>query len=549
MSLEKGNLFIPSMRPITAEKLIPVIGYVRVSTWREEKVSDKIQMDAIKDAAARRGRYVAEWVTDLDMTGRNFKRRIMEAIALVEADDNPLREIWVWKFSRFGRNRYGVAINLARIEQVGGQLLSATEDIDASTAVGEFTRDMLFAVAAFESNRAGEQWRETHALRRSLGLPASGGKRFGYQWHPRRLPDGEGGWKMQDEWYEVLDKQAEVVNEAYSLYTKGTTGFSRIAQRWQDLGFVNSWGNPWQDQGVRDFLDGGFAAGLLYVHKEDVPCADKSHCHKRKRDHWTYIPAEHESIIGGDVWDNYRDRREVRKNTPRRSLVPKYPLSGLVECGICRDMGRKSHAGIAPSGGVAGVAYRCGLRVRKAVQHEHVWVHRADAERAVFEWLQEVRDEIDAIAAGRVVTPLPRLEPDVKQKRKSIEDQIAKLTGALDRATKGHVLGDIPRDSYLRTKDELTRDRDELQTQLDALPAPEEPSQGPVPFRETVRGLLAEWDTISVDKKRLMLSELIRRVEVRRGEPTIVIVPTWAPADKPVTDLRRSARARTQVRE
>ena len=541
------SLYVPAMPSIATADLIPVIGYVRVSTWREEKVSDKIQMDAINDAAARRGRYVAKWITDLDMTGRNFKRRIMEAIALVEADDNPLREIWVWKFSRFGRNRYGVAINLARIEQVGGQLLSATEDIDASTAVGEFTRDMLFAVAAFESNRAGEQWRETHALRRSMGLPASGRKRFGYRWHPRRIPDGEGGWKLQDEWYEVLGNQAEIIDEAYTLYNKGTTGFNRIAERWQDLGFVNAWGNPWQNQGVRDFLDSGFAAGLLYVHKDDVPCPDKSRCHKRKPDHWTHIPAEHEAIAGGDQWDNYRDRRETRKRTPRRSLAPKYPLSGLVECGICRDMGRKSAAGIAPGGGVAGKAYRCGVLIRKGVQHEYVWVHRAYAESEVFKWLQDLRDEIDEIVAGRIVIPLPRLEPDVKQKRKRLETQIEKLTGALDRATKGHVLGDIPRDSYLRTKDELTKDRDELQKQLDELPAPEAPSPGPVPFRETVRSLLAEWDTISVDKKRLMLSELIRRIEVRREEPTVVIVPTWAPPDKPVADLRRSVRAQGQV--
>lgn len=540
-----GALYVPAVPSITAAELIPVIGYVRVSTWREEKVSDQIQMDAIKEAAARRGRYVAQWITDLDATGRNFKRRIMEAIALVEADGNTLREIWVWKFSRFGRNRHGVAINLARIEQVGGQLKSATEDIDASTSVGEFTRDMLFAVAAFESNRAGEQWRETHDLRRSLGLPATGRKRFGYLWHPRRLPDGEGGWKLQDEWYEVLGNQAEVIDEAYSLYVKGTTGFNRLTQRWQDLGFLNSWGNPWQNQGVRDFLDSGFAAGLLYVHRPDMPCPDKSHCHKRNRDHWTYIPAEHEAVIEGAQWDAYLDRRKARKQTPRRSLAPKYPLSGLVECGICRDMGRKAQAGIAPAGGVAGKAYRCSLLVRKGVQHDHLWVHREAAEKKVFEWLHDVREEIDAIAAGRVVIPLPRLNLGVEAKRRSLSEQIEKLTRALDRATEGHVLGDIPRDSYLRTKERLAKQRDGLGRDLDELPQPEQPAPSPVPFRETVRGLLAEWDTISVEKKRFTLSTLIRRVEARREEPTVTIVPTWAPVDEAVLiDLRRGASSR-----
>ncbi|MFM9566163.1 recombinase family protein [Streptomyces turgidiscabies] len=514
---------------------------MRVSTWREEKVSDQIQMDAIKEAAARRGRYVETWIPDLDATGRNFKRRIMEAIALVEADSNPLREIWVWKFSRFGRNRHGVAINLARIEQVGGQLKSATEDIDASTSVGEFTRDMLFAVAAFESNRAGEQWRETHELRRSMGLPATGGKRFGYVWHPRRVPDGDGGWKMQDEWYEVLGSQAEAIAEAYTLYTKGTTGFTRLAQRWQDLGFLNSWGNPWQQQGVRGFLDSGFAAGLLYVHKADVPCSDRSHCYRRKLDHWTHIGGEHEAIIDGAQWDNYRDRREIRKKTPPRSMAPKYPLSGLVQCGICRDMGLKVQAGIAPSGGVAGKAYRCSLMVRKGVKHDGLWVHRDLAEQEVVKWLHDVRAKIDAIAAGQVVIPPPRLDLGVEAKRKSLSEQVEKLTRALDRATEGHVRGDIPRDSYLRTKEKLAKERDDKQREIEELPKLAESAPSPMPFRETVRGLLAEWDFISVEKKRFMLSTMIRRVEVRREDPAVTIVPMWAPADTAVvTDLCRS---------
>lgn len=547
MSQKRGTLIVPPARSVVkASELIPVIGYVRVSTWREEKVSDQIQMDVIRDAAARRGRYVAEWITDLDATGRNFKRRIMEAIGLIEAGDNPLREIWLWKFSRFGRNRHGVAINLARVEQVGGELVSATEDVDATTATGRFTRGMLFEVAAFESDRAGEQWRETHELRRAMGLPSTGRKRFGYRWHPRRIPDGEGGWKLQDEWYEVLPTQAEMISEAYAMYSGGTTGFNRLAERWQSLGVTNSWGNPWQSQGVRDYLDSGFAAGLLYVHKPDVPCPDKSRCHKRIRDHWTHLPAEHEAIVEGDVWDVYRERREARKSTPRRALAPKYPLSGLVECGICRDMGRRSHAGIAPSGGVAGKAYRCGVLVRKAIQHEHVWVHREHAEGEVFAWLLQVRDEIDAIAAGRVVVPQPRLDPGVTVKRKQVTDAVDKLTRALDRATEGHVMGDIPRDSYLRTRERLSQQLADRQAELDALPRLEEPSPGPMPFREIVRDLLTEWDVISVDKKRLLLSTLLRRVEVRRGEPAVTIVPAWGPPDAPLTvDLRRSAASQT----
>ncbi|MFJ6590231.1 recombinase family protein [Streptomyces violaceusniger] len=528
------------MPSIATAELVPVIGYVRVSTWREEKISNQIQMDAIQEAAARRGRYVAKWIEDLDESGRHFKRKIMQGIELIEANDNPLREIWVWKFSRFGRNRHGVAINLARIEHVGGELISATEDIDATTAVGEFTRDMLFAVAAFESNRAGEQWRETHELRRAMGLPATGRKRFGYRWHPRRIPDGEGGWTLQDEWYQVLAEQAEVAYEGYTTYIAGKTGFKKLAQRWTGLGMVNAWGHPWQDQAVKTYLDSGFAAGLLRAHKRDVRCMSTHRC--LKLDHWEYRPAEHEAIITGEEWEAFRDRREVRKGTPRRSLAPVYPLSGLVFCGVCRKAGREARCQLHSSGGyVHGAYYRCGMNSRGHVSHDPVRNRRDAIELEVYNWLMRVSKEIDDIAAGRIVIPKPRTNPDDKVKRKRLTSEIAKLAAALDRATEGHALGDIPRDSYLRTRDRIIGKRDAAQEKLDALPKAEAPQPGPMLHREKVKGLIKEWDTISVESKRVMLGSLIRRIEMGLDK-AVEVVPVWAPADKPFTVIRKARR-------
>ncbi|MFF4403755.1 recombinase family protein [Streptomyces sp. NPDC001404] len=543
-ALTRGNLYVPAMPSIGVAQLIPVIGYVRVSTWREEAISNEIQKTVIMEAAARRGRYVAKWIEDLDESGRHFKRDIMRGIELVEAQDNPLNEIWVWKFSRFGRSRYGVAINLARIEHVGGQLVSATEDVDASTAVGEFTRDMLFAVAAFESNRAGEQWKETHELRRSMGLPATGGKRFGYRWHPRRVPDGEGGWLLQNEWYQVLSAPAEVAHEGFQRYTAGKVGFGKISAWWNDLGFFNTRGAPWQDQTVKWYFDSGFAAGLLITHKRDVRCGDPARC--QKRDHYDYRPAEHEAIVTGDEWDAYEDRREKRKLTPRRALEPVYPLAGLVKCGVCQRLAKPSAAMIHMSRGIPGYAYRCGARARHLVNHEPVWIRRVLVESEVLNWLTRVRDEIDAIAAGKIVLPKPRKTPGVAAKRKLLIGEIAKLTAALDRATEGNVLGRIPDDTYERTRDRLTKQRADKQKELDAAGPgePEEPA-GPHHHRETVLGLIKEWDTIDVKSKRVILASIIRRVEIGPND-SVEVVPVWAPADPPVPVRRKAShRARS----
>ncbi|WP_327725776.1 recombinase family protein [Streptomyces europaeiscabiei] len=541
MGTVSRRVIIPPQNSIVKPTdLIPVLGYARVSTWREEMISVDIQKSVVEEAAIRRGRFIAHWIVDPDNTGRNFKRRIMQGIEAVEQSLFP--EIWVWKFSRFGRNRYGVAINLARIENAGGELISATEDIDASTAVGEFTRDMLFAVAAFESNRAGEQWKETHELRRAAGLPATGRKRFGYRWHPRRIPDGEGGVTLQDEWYEVMPERAEIAHAGYERYIRGQIGFASLAQWWTEAGFVNSVGQPWQDQAVKTYLDSGFAAGLLRVHRNDIKCPRKSvRCWTP--DHWEYRPAEHESIITGDEWDAYRDRREQRKGTPRRSLRPTYPLSGLVFCGVCRENQRQARCLLHANGTKPHlVYYRCGMNHRGHVKHGTVRVRRDRVERAVQEWLQRVQDEIDAIVGGRVVVPQPRTEPSIDAKRTRLQADISKYTGALERATEAYALGDIPREAYLTTRDKLTAQHDEAQRELDALgPAELSVPTSPVPHRETIAGLLAEWDTIGVASKRFLLARLIRRVELGLDH-SLDVVPTWAPADEPLPAVRASSR-------
>ncbi|MEU5863464.1 hypothetical protein ABZ815_20005 [Nonomuraea sp. NPDC047529] len=58
--------------------------------------------------------------------------------------------------------------------------MSATEEVDASTAVGKLTRGMLMELAAFESDRSGEQWAEAYHNRLARGLPPFGAQYFGY---------------------------------------------------------------------------------------------------------------------------------------------------------------------------------------------------------------------------------------------------------------------------------------------------------------------------------------------------------------------------------
>lgn len=511
------------MRPATPPGPIPAIGYIRVSTWFEEKISDEIQKTAILDAAARRGRRIVAWVTDLDESGRHFKRRIMQAIEAVETGAfEQAREIWVWKFSRFGRNRHGVAINMARVEQVGGELVSATEEVDARTAVGRFTRGMLFELAAFESDRAGEQWRETHTYRREHGLPATGRPRFGYLWTPRKAPDGT----LQQESYDPDPATHRDLGTMYEMYAGGS-GFHTIADWLAGKGHRTTRGNPWSVTSLNQYMDSGFAAGLLHVHQPEEPCGTPSGC--GKRGHYTHIPAAHTAVIGDDLWDAYQQRRDEVRRLPPRARYATYPLTGLVKCGRCEGPGAiQSHRG------QRGYGYRCARAMNRYNDCGGFWTRRVIVEDAVREWLLRMREEVDAIVAGRVVEP-PAPAPDlsVERQRKQLRQKIARLAAGLDTAAEALALGDIPRDSYLRTRDKLLGQKAAAEAELAVLPGEESPTRRApslMDLRQVVEGLVEEWDTLPVAALRDLLGKAVREVRVSSSPGGVVVdvVPRWA---------------------
>ncbi|WP_147264662.1 recombinase family protein [Streptomyces sp. NBRC 110611] len=513
------------MSTITSQEPVPAIGYIRVSTWREEKISPELQKKTILEWARRHNRIIVRWIPDLDKTGRNFKRRIMEAIVAVEKQE--AREIAVWKYSRFGRTRHGVAINLARVNRVGGELQSATEEVDATTAAGKFHRGMLFEVAAFESDRAGEQWKETHDWRREHGLPAAGGRRAGYTWHRRIGPDD----KPQEERYEPNDA-GPAYGGLFLRYVNGE-GYMPLTNWLNHNGYKNTRGKPWTHESLRWYMDSGFAAGLLHVHRPDTCQGLEEPC--KKRAHYIHIPGAHKPLIGlpkegeekGEeeqaeeakaIWDAYLLARERTKKTPPRARQPKYPLAGLTWCGVCEA----SRAGVFNAGDTSN-KYRC-----KAYERDRsctgAYVRRSYAEEKTYEWLQSVAGEVDANPA-----PLPEVEegkPDLKKVKAQLDARLLKVQAGIDNANTLHALGDLDRDEFLRTKATLKKQREKIEKQLSELEFEEVKAEGAAPYLPAVRNLLEEWDTLPVSVVRGILASLIDRVHMFPG-PHIEITPVW----------------------
>ena len=515
---------MPAFRP--ADDLIPAIGYIRVSMAREEMISPELQRESISKWARRTGHHVVDWVEDLDMTGRNFKRKIMSAIERIERRE--ARVIAVWKYSRFGRNRTGIELNLARIEQAGGQLVSATEEVDATTATGWFQRDVIFSVATFESKRAGEQWAETHRWRRNNGLPAVGRHRFGYIWHQRKIFAPDGSVTLQEERYEPDPDTAKVVETLYLRYIAGES-FRALALWLNDEGHQTMRKDNWTSKAVARYLDSGFPAGYLRLHQKSCPQGGAPHSCDQY-DLVKHPTHHHPEIIKDSTWHEYQARRSFTRTAAPRARYAPYPFTGLVRCGICGGSASRKVDGRRSA------AYACRNREEKGPRAcAGTVLTENDIRKKIKEFLADLAAEIEH-ERGADGAQLPRQRQDsAAQRLEALESTVAKLERSIARHMKAYALADDDDNSgelqqaYLVTLKELRADKASASAEIAKLRADGE--AGGQASRKgaavgVAGGLLQEWGTYAPARLNTLLRRVVGRVELL-GNREARIVPAW----------------------
>lgn len=534
-----------SQPPEPPAEPVPAIGYIRVSMKREEAISPETQQSAIEDAARRRGFRIIDWVPDLDKTGRNFKRRIMRVIERVEAGE--AAAVLVWKYSRFGRDRTGVAVNLARLETAGGELISATEDVDARTATGRFTRGMLLEVAAFESDRIGETWRETLSYRVRQGLPPTGRAHFGYR-RLGRIRDEEDPQRTRHEKgvkerYVPDPELGPVLAGMYESYTAGGGGRT-IAMGLNGRGILNTRGRPWSGQIVLDVLDSGFGAGYLRLHDPACRCARPEKCRNR-----VWVRGAHDPVIEEDQWQDYRLRRAGAAQAHPRHLTPVYPLSGLVRCGHCGA----AMAGVRMSSARKGrilVYFRCG-------RQRHYRTCPGNPSVSLRVLMEEVRAVLAALAADiDAAAAVTQARTETVTAARGDAEKLARELAAADRAMARLAVqraededGMLSGSAWGQAAAELKRKRALLEYQLAAATRTVRvASRDPLP---ALRGVLADWDLLPVADQNRLLRTVIKSITVWRTGQTardsrghflpqpvrIKVIPMWTPGEGDPVDV------------
>lgn len=466
--------------------------YLRQSVSRDDSISLELQETACRDYCARRGYSVVEVISDPGISGRTWNRPgVQRTLDLVETGKADVIVLWRW--SRLSRSRKDWAVAVDRVDVAGGAIESATEPVDVSTAAGRLQRGMLAELAAWESEVKGEQWKETHARRRSKGLHHSGGHRHGYVYR-------------EDKTWEPDPDMAPLVVSLYQQYVAGK-GYASLADWCRAVGLPPRVpGTQWTQRGVASALQSGFAAGLINVHDPDCGCRKASSCTRR-----LMLPGSHEPIVDQKLWEAFVAERRRRAGTPARLLSPGTPLAGLVRCGSCGysmpSMGRKRRGYQCPNRGCA--------------EPSSVTLARAEAEAV--EWLRGYADDVSRSAA--IASSDQASRATAKSAVTRLARAVARLDAELVTLTREYGRGVIPEGAYVAARDELAREREAAHGELDRAAARLAPAR---PSRRSAADVIAHWDTLPPAKLNKVLQPLLR-VVVSRGpwRSEVRVVPAW----------------------
>jgi DNA invertase Pin-like site-specific DNA recombinase len=451
--------------------------YLRQSTFREESISLELQETAGRDHAKKHGYQVIGVEADPGISGRTWKRpavlRVMEAIDTGAAD-----VVVLWRWSRLSRSRKDWALAVDRVETAGGRIESATEPNDI-TASGRFARGVMTELAAFESERIGEQWKEVHAHRLAKGLPTTG-----VPW----------GWRLTDGQVMPHPEQAPAIATLYDLYAAGAGG-PQLGRWLTDNGYTPPRGPNWTPHAAIRILDSPIHSGQVTSHGNVTEGA-------------------HDGLVSVETFKKYRALRAERAT--RKVVESRYLLSGLLHCqcgmrmyGVSVGTGRYTNNPY--------FAYRC-LGAGSVAEHGVKHIQTKVVDPVVFSWLE-------GIAVGGDPTGGADDESDHRAAQK-LARQLIVIDGQMSRLTQQFIGGIVPERAYTVTMADLQRSYESLEVSMRA--AESRVTLRPPKPANAGQTLVDAWPTASGQTKRAGLRALVQSMVIDlSGAKTITITTRW----------------------
>jgi len=368
--------------------------YERVSSDEQAREGFSLEVQGEKNVAhiMNQGWALFDRYIDAGKSAKNLKRPDMQRL-LSDIDSGKVNVVVVHKLDRLTRNVGDLHELLSVFERKEIKLVSISENIDTSSAMGRMFVYMLGIFAQWYRENLSEEVIKGQRKRAETGLRNSSKRPYGYNVNPEDLS------------LLVNEEESPIVRRIFDQYINGW-GKIRISRELNNEGIPAMKGGNWYESVIGDMIINPSYAGATHW-KEDSE--DES---ARVIVHGT-----HEAIISMEQWDEAQNVNKRRLEGYISKSSYDFPYSTVVKCGEC---GRSYHGKMPSSKDTSTKArYRCSGK-RRADPCNAKDLAESKLDELILNFLESFTFESE--------------RPDQKMNEKDSAKEIKRLTKLIDDA-------------------------------------------------------------------------------------------------------------------
>lgn len=538
----------PERRTMDASPPLRALLYARVSSPGQKRRvhSDKdepslgAQFAAMEREVHRRGWQIVGRYEDVLSGGLPVRDRPGGSQVYADAEAGTFDLLMVYDNDRIGRDQDGVVAKVFRadLRSQRKQIYSVYQPLEPKPAAEydpyaddaalwlESVTDASSAVAIRQLRRrfAFGMRKRIEDKRLMTGKPP-----IGYTADRHVLPNGKVvlGKRTPDPVY------APIIRRIFTEYESGM-GWRTLAKRLNEEGLRTPSGKLWTIITLRGILDNPVYYGAaVYFKSRCNGRRDPNRPNRRLQrmqpmETWLITEnAQHEALISKKQWEHCQEIKR-RKRNQGRTYGQSSVLSGLVRCGKCQGAMYKS-------GNWKGGDYLCSRHWRTGgVDCERNAIRRLVLEERVIHYLHDIGQQ-PAKLKGLLLIPRESSTPEVEATKESLTEQIRSLEVKMTKVREAYLAGIDSLFDYSTAKRDLEERVSALRRQMTAIEEGEAFTKTHEQTHASLSDLLSRFREQFPRKplflQKLLLREILERVEVTDGEVYVVFRADLASAD------------------
>jgi site-specific DNA recombinase len=514
--------------------------YARVSSERQkEEQTIGSQSAALIEYGQNEGYMVPEeWIfQDEGYSGASLVRPGLERLRDLAAEGQ-IEALLIYSPDRLSR-KYAYQVLLCEEFARHGVDVVFIKAAKATTPEEELLLQFQGMIAEYERAQIAERSRRGKRHRAKAGsVNVLSGAPYGYRYHKKT--------ETSAAYYELIEKEVEVVRDVYKLYTEDGLSIGAITRLLNDQGIRTRTGKSrWERSTVWAMLRNPAYKGTACFGKTERAERQKitrplrlrggfsprSSCNReRPREEWIEIPVP--AIVSEETFALAQERLEKNKRlSPRRTIEPTL-LQGMLVCGKCgyafyRCSTRTSRRKIYYYRCLGSDAYR---HLNGPLCHSRP-IRQDYLERIVWEQVIQLLEDPDLVRAEiqRRIKEIQDSNP-TKRRKDTLSKEITRVQKGIEKLLDAYQEGLLKLEELRKRLPQLRRRQEGLNSELYSLEAASADQQAFLRLADTIETFLerlrATAETLSVTERqkvlRLVVKEILvypKRIKIKHSIP------------------------------